>query len=131
MRYQVLAVAAAALLAFSSSASAQGATAVKLETGAWTGQVTPPDGQTVTVIYDVAYAGDTLKIAIRAGDHGTFSTSDVKLDADKLSFRFRPGIEVVCVLDKKDTSYAGVCTGEDGSTATMDLSPPKKEPTKS
>ena len=128
MRLSIPAVAAAALLVFATSAAAQEAP-LKLETGAWTGKVTPPDGMTVDVIYDVAYAGDTLKITIRAGEHGSFETKDVKLEADKLSFRFTPGApEVLCVLNKKEQNYAGTCTGNDGSVATMDLSPPKKEP---
>jgi hypothetical protein len=126
MRYSPLAVAAAALLVLSTAAAAQQPAASKLETGAWTGKVTPPEGITVDVTYDVAYAGDTLKININAGEHGTFNTTDVKLEADKLSFRFRPGPEVVCVLNKKELGYAGTCTGEDGSVATMELSPPKK-----
>lgn len=126
MRYSRLAVAAAALLVFSTAAAAQQTAPPKLDIGAWTGKVTPPEGITVDVIYDVAYAGDTLKISINAGEHGTFNTTDVKLETDKLTFRFRPGPEVVCVLNKKELGYAGNCTGEDGSVATMELAPPKK-----
>ena len=127
MRYSALAVAAAALLTVSTAATAQQAAVPKLEVGDWTGQVTPPDGQTVNVIYTVAYAGDTLKITIKAAEHGTFETTDVKLEADKLSFKFSPGTSVSCVLNKKESSYAGVCTDEGGGAATMDLTPPKKE----
>src|SRR5688572_30406549 len=68
MRYSALAVAAVALLTFSSAATAQQAAVPKLEVGAWTGQVTPPDGGTVNVVYDVTYAGDTLKITIKAAE---------------------------------------------------------------
>jgi hypothetical protein len=78
------------------------------------------------VKYHVAYAGDTLTIAINAGDHGTFPTQDVKFEAGKISFKFHPGVDVVCVLEKKETFYAGTCTGNDGSLATMDMSPPQK-----
>jgi hypothetical protein len=127
MRYSVLAVAAAAVVTFASAASAQQPTPPRLEVGAWTGQVTPPDGGTVNVIYDIKYAGDTLKISINAGEHGTFETTDVKLEVDKLSFKFAPGVAVACVLDKKESIYAGSCIAEDGTIATMDLSPPKKE----
>ena len=127
MRYSTVAVTAVALLAISSAASAQQAAVPKLEVGEWTGQVTPPDGQTVNVIYDVAYAGDTLKITIKAAEHGTFETTDVKLEADKLSFKFSPGITVSCVLNKKEAAYVGSCTDDGGGVATMDLSPPKKD----
>ena len=127
MRYSALAVAAVALLTFSSAASAQQTAGPKLEVGAWTGQVTPPDGGTVNVVYDVTYAGDTLKITIKAAEHGTFETTDVKLEADKLSFKFSPGVTVSCVLNKKEAAYVGSCTDDGGGVATMDLSPPKKE----
>ena len=127
MRYSALAITAAAMLAATSAASAQQVAPPKMEVGEWTGQVTPPEGITVSVTYDVAYAGDTLKITIKAGEHGTFTTYDVKLEAEKLTFKFSPGPEVLCVLNKKEAGYAGACTEADGSTATMDLSPPKKE----
>ncbi len=127
MRYSALAVAAAALLSIASAGTAQQAAPLKLEVGEWTGQVTPPDGQTVNVIYDVTYAGDTLKISIRAGEHGTFEATDIKLEASKLSFKFSPGVSVACVLDKKELAYAGSCVDDGGGIAIMDLSPPKKD----
>jgi hypothetical protein len=126
MRFTPMAIAAAALLTFSASASAQQA-APKLEIGAWTGTVISPSGESTSVTYDIAYAGDSLKIKIKAGDHGEFEAWDAKIEAGKLSFKFRPGPEVVCVLNKLEKSYSGTCTAEDGSAATMDLSPPKKE----
>ena len=114
MRYSALAVAAAALLTISSAASAQQAAVPKMEVGEWTGQVTPPDGQTVNVIYAVSYAGDTLKITIKAAEHGNFETTDVKLETDKLSFKFSPGVTVSCVLSKKEAAYVGSCTDDGG-----------------
>jgi hypothetical protein len=126
MRITPLAIAAAALLTFSVSASAQ-QPAPKLEVGAWTGKVVSPNGESTDVVYDVSYAGDTLNIKIKAGDHGTFDTWNNKVEAGKLSFTFRPGPEVVCVLNKLEKSYSGTCTAEDGSAASMDLSPPAKK----
>ena len=131
MRYSLTALAAAALLCVAAPASAQQSATAKLEAGAWTGTVTPPDGMTTAVIYDVAYAGDTLKITIRAGDHGTFETSDVKLETDKLSFSFRPGPLVKCTLSRKDGGFAGTCLDEEGGVANMVLAPPKKDAGKS
>lgn len=131
MRYSTLAVVAVAMLASAAAAAAQQPAAEKMQVGEWTGQVTPPGAETTIVTYDVAYAGDTLKITIRAGEHGTFPTTDVKLEGNQLSFRFRPGPEVVCVLKKQMESYAGTCTADDGMAATMDLSPPKKEASQS
>jgi hypothetical protein len=126
MNYRAFAVAVAAVITFSASAAAQEA-APKLEAGKWTGKVTPPDGETVNVTYDVAYAGDTLKITINAASHGTFQTTETKLEGTKLSFKFRPGPEVVCVLEKKEADYIGACTDEGGGVAQIELSPPKKE----
>ena len=131
MRYSLLTLAATALLASAGAATAQQPAAAKLQVGEWTGQVTPPGAETTNVTYDIAYAGDTLKITIRAGEHGTFATTDVKFEGSELTFRFRPGPEVTCVLKKQMESFAGVCTGDDGMAATMDLSPPKKEAAKS
>ena len=129
MRLTPLAIAAAALLSFSASASAQQA-APKMQVGEWTGVVVSPNGESTDVTYDVTYAGDTLKIKIKAGQHGEFDTREVALEASKLSFKFSPGPEVVCVLAKLEKSYSGTCTAEDGSSASMDLSPPKKEASK-
>ena len=126
MRYRTFALAAAAVIMFSASASAQ-QPAAKLETGKWTGIVTPPDGNAVNVTYDVTYAADTLKITIIANEHGTFQATESKLEGTKLSFKFRPGPEVVCVLEKKEAKFEGSCTDEGGGVALIDMSPPKKE----
>jgi hypothetical protein len=126
MRYRTLAIALAALISVSASAVAQQASP-KLEIGKWSGKVTPPDGITVNVAYDVAYAGDTLQITIHAEQHGTFPTTEAKLDGSKLSFKFRPGPEIVCVLEKKEMDYIGACTDEGGGVAQIEMSPPKKE----
>jgi hypothetical protein len=126
MRYTRLALIAAAMFTITGTAAAQ-QPAPRLETGKWTGTIVPPEGEPATVAYDISYAGDTLKIKINAGDHGSFDAWEAKAEEGKISFKFRPGPEVVCVLKKVEKSYSGVCTAEDGSTATMDLSPPKKE----
>ena len=127
MRHTFLPLGAALLLAASTASAQQPAAPTKLEVGEWTGTIVPPGAEPAAVTYDVAYAGDTLKIKIRAGEHGTFDTWDVKSEGTKLSFKFRPGPEVVCVLEKQELAYAGECTADDGSVATMDLAPPKKQ----
>jgi hypothetical protein len=132
MRFSVFAITAAALLTLSASASAQQAApaAVKLEVGEWNGTVTPPGSQPAQVKYDVTYAGDTLKIKIIAGEHGSFETTDVKAEGDKLFFKFRPGPEVACELTKTSAGYAGPCTEPGGDMmkqAMVEMSRPKKE----
>lgn len=126
MQHKLLPLVAAAILAVAGTANAQQQPAPKLEVGEWTGTVIDPSGNAVDVTYSISYAGDTLKIRIDAGQHGSFDTWDTKVEADKVSFKFRPGPEVLCVLNKKEAAYSGTCTANDGSAASIDLAPPKK-----
>ncbi|HEX6559717.1 MAG TPA: hypothetical protein VF021_09655 [Longimicrobiales bacterium] len=131
MRTTNKAVLAAIVLALTPmAAGAQQTTEPALETGTWTGVVTPPDGEIVNVTYDVAVRNDgALAIVINAGQHGTFAASDIKTDAAKLSFAFTPGPRVVCMLARKnDKSYEGDCSDDNGAPAHMTMVPPRKEP---
>ncbi len=125
MQHKFLPLVAAAILAAAGTANAQ-QPAPKLEIGEWTGTVIDPSGNATDVTYSISYAGDTLKIKINAGQHGSFDTWDATVEADKISFKFRPGPEVSCVLNKKEEAYSGTCTADDGSVASMDLAPPQK-----
>ena len=130
MRYPMFA-AALALLAVSSSASAQQVPVTeKVPVGMWTGTIQPPGSETAKLTYDVAYAGDTLKVVINAGEHGTFQTTEAKFEGGKISFKFRPGPELVCVLSLSMGEYAGVCTDNSGEAAPIVMTPPKAEPVK-
>ena len=101
-------------------------TAQKLTAGTWTGTVTPPDGGTVSVTWDVQTARDSISITLKAAEHGTFVMSEIKLTADQLTFTFAPGPVVNCTLARKDDgSYAGTCKDSDGGEATMTMVPPK------
>jgi hypothetical protein len=128
---RVLAAATAILLALPLAASAQTtAGAPTLVSGKWTGTVTPPDGQLVEVMFDVATLNDTLQITIDAGQHGQFKAEEIKLDSASLSFSFTPGPRVVCVLAKKaDGTYGGDCTDDGGTPVPMTMVPPKTEGT--
>ena len=124
-RYAVVFVAAIMLL-LPSAVSAQTATPT-LPVGKWTGTVTPPDGETAAVTFDVKSSNDTIAIQINAGDHGTFETSDVKLAGTKLTFSFTPGPRVLCELEKKeDGSFAGHCAEDNGKVALITMVPPKE-----
>lgn len=121
-RLATLLVAALPLLAFTPAAAQQ-----KLEAGKWTGTVTPPEGATVDVTYDVTVKGDTLGITVSAGDHGSFTFNEVKLNANTLTFWFTPGPRVDCSLNRReDGAFAGSCKDSEGGTATMLMVPPKK-----
>jgi hypothetical protein len=125
-RSSAAAFAAAVMLLLPAAVSAQTATPV-LPVGKWTGTVTPPDGGTTPVTFDVKSSNDTITIHIDAGEHGSFPASGVAFAGTKLSFSFTPGPTVLCVLNKKDDgSFAGECTESDGSAAQITMLPPKQ-----
>ncbi|HUP89630.1 MAG TPA: hypothetical protein VM100_09775 [Longimicrobiales bacterium] len=104
---------------------------VKLPVGQWTGTVTPPDGQTVSVTYDVTSKNDTTKLTINAGQHGSFEATGIKFDGTTISFSFSPGPQVNCTLKKQeDGSFSGQCLDDGGTGAAMVMAPPKKAETK-
>ena len=123
MRTVVFGLAAALpLLAF---APAQGQ---KLEPGKWTGTVTAPgEQQPLPVTYDVTVQGDTVGISVDAGEHGSYSFSEVKLNDGTLTFWFTPGPRVDCTLTgREDGAFAGTCRDPEGGVASMVMVPPEK-----
>jgi hypothetical protein len=114
-------------LASAQAPAAAPASAVKLEAGTWTGQVTTPNGQTVDVTYDVAVKNDTVTVTINAGQFGSFPAQALKFEADKFSFNFTPGPTVECVMKKQpDGTFAGDCLDDSGAPAHMTWVAPKK-----
>jgi hypothetical protein len=72
--------------------------------------------------------GDTIGITVNAGEHGSFTFSDVKLTDKGLTFWFMPGPRVECALTRlEDGAFAGPCRDPEGGIATMVMIPPKKE----
>jgi len=104
------------------------AQAQKLEPGKWTGTVTPPGEQTaMPVTFDVTLKGDTIGITVSAGEHGSFTFSDVKLADKALTFWFSPGPRVDCSLTRGDDGvFSGPCKDTQGGVASMVMVPPKK-----
>ena len=122
MRTRFITAVAAAILILPIAAAAQ-----TLKPGTWTGTVQPPGEGVVAVTFDVKVAGDTTSITMNAGEHGSFKLEEVKVAADKLTFKFTPGPVVSCTLAKKeDGSYAGECLDGSGA-AQMTMVPPKTE----
>jgi hypothetical protein len=121
-RFAIVLSAALPLLAF---APAQ----AQLEPGKWTGTVLAPgEQQPMDVTYDVTMKGDTLGITVHAGEHGSFSFSEIKLNDRTLTFWFAPGPRVDCTLTRReDGAYEGACRDSDGGDARMMMVPPKKE----
>ena len=103
------------------------ASAQTLEAGTWTGRVTEPDGDGLDVTFAVAIKGDTISIAVTAGQHGTFPFSDVKLNDRTLTFNWSPGVRVDCTLTRRDDgAYEGPCKDAQGSEGRILMVPPKK-----
>lgn len=102
--------------------------AQRLETGKWTGTVTPP-GELIgmPVEYEVTFKGDTLGITVNAGDHGTFTFNEVKLDDKVLTFWFRPGPRVDCTLTRDEVgTFSGPCSDSEGGIARIVMVPPDR-----
>ena len=100
--------------------------AQKLTAGTWTGTVTPPDGPTLEVTFDVRVSGDTTKITLK-GPPGEFPLGDVKVEPTRLLFSFSPGGDTVrcTLLLKEDKSYSGDCLDDRGGKGVIVMRPPK------
>ena len=111
-------------LALPSICSAQ---AVK--SGAWTGTVTPPgETQSIPITFDVVVKGDSLGVVIHVGEHGDFPTEKGRYADNTITFTFNPpGVVVTCTLARNEEGvFAGPCIGDDGSDASMTMTPPKE-----
>jgi hypothetical protein len=78
--------------------------------------------------FDVIVKGDSLGIVLHVGEHGDFTTDKGRHADGKISFTFYPpDVEVTCTLTRKDDgTFDGPCLGNDGSTASMTMVPPKE-----
>lgn len=100
-----------------------------LQPGKWTGTVTPPgEQQSIPVTFQVTVSGDTTRITVDAGEHGSYPFSDVKLSDQTLTFWFMPGPRVDCALRLgEDGVLQGPCHDTEGGIASMSMVPPRKE----
>jgi hypothetical protein len=66
------------------------------------------------VTFDVAASGDTTKITMNAGPMGAQLLTDVRVLADRITFKFTPGPVVNCTLMlRPDRSDMGDCLDPD------------------
>ncbi|MEO5510115.1 MAG: hypothetical protein ABIV28_09215 [Longimicrobiales bacterium] len=125
-------MAAAFALALPIGLSAQttpAASAEKLEVGKWTGTVTPPEGTTINLTFDVTVPNDSMKIDMTLTEmSASAALTDIKLEGKKLSFAFTIfDTHVTCALEKKDDgTFAGPCADAGGAGGPMTMTPPKK-----
>jgi hypothetical protein len=95
--------------------------------GGWTGTMTPPGGQPITVTYEVGELDGVLAIVMRAlMVQEIIPFNDIRVEADALVFWWNPGVRVDCRLERtSDGSYAGPCTaGGTGAAGALTMVPP-------
>jgi hypothetical protein len=104
-----------ALLAIRSASPAS----AQLTHGTWTGTMTPPHGDTISVVYEVGDTGGVLSVVMSSLDvDGEMEFHDVQVEEGQMTFWWEPGVRVDCTLLATDTgSFVGKCTdgtGPDG-----------------
>jgi len=117
------ALAIAATVAGVSTLSGQG-----LQSGTWTGSMTPPNESAAAVTFQVTGAGDSLAITMVLLGMGSTPFSQIHWDAGKLLFQWHADdLLVKCELNKQDSGgYRGPCTDDKGMTGQIDMIPPSK-----
>ena len=100
--------------------------AQELETGTWSGTLTPPGDAAMDITYDVSYDEGELSITINIPEMGgSLSASDISVDGETLSFSFAPGPQVDCDLQRQeDGSFAGDCSPGGGESGHMTMVAP-------
>jgi len=102
--------------------------AQKMQAGTWTGTITPPNSTANPVTFEVSMAGDTTKIVVKGTPIGDLPFENVKVAADRVTFRFTPGTPVSCTLMAQDGGgYKGNCVDSNGEIGVIEMLPPKKE----
>jgi len=101
------------------------ARAADLETGDWTGTVTPPDGEMAQVTFAVSEEAGEPRITISAMGM-MLDFRDIEVTDSSIAFTWTPGPDVRCTLDlQDDSSYSGACTDPDGGTGHITMVPPE------
>ena len=102
-----------------------------LQTGTWTGTVTPPGGQPMDLPFLLSQVGDSVGIRVSTPDGGFLDAQRVRVVNGKLTFHWNPepdtNLDIFCELSRRpDASWTGPCTGSDGTTGSVTLTPPKR-----
>jgi hypothetical protein len=98
-----------------------------LQTGKWTGTIFPPNGQTISVGFNVSGEGAELAITMTGTPVGDIEFLDVELTDTVLGFAWVAGnTALTCKLEQQDDgSYEGPCTDDDGVPGTIVMMPPR------
>lgn len=99
--------------------------AADLETGEWTGTVTPPMAEATPATFTVGDADGEVQISI--SNRGMMlDFRDIEVTDDGIAFTWSPGPDVRCELELHDDgSYAGPCTDPDGGIGRVTMVPPE------
>ena len=95
--------------------------------GTWTGSLSGgPNGESVSLTFDVTTTNDTLKIALVTPDGRSLPLANVRFEEGNLRFEIGPNNEGKCILKPTPTGgFKGDCTADDGDGAEMEMAPPK------
>ena len=107
--------------------------AQQLVEGTWTGTITPPNGPTIDVEYEVAGSGDELSIElVLPTDSFDFDVDrivfeGIDVDSETLEFFFVAGNDTIdCSLAWDERGhYEGECADEGGDSGVMVMRPPE------
>ncbi len=99
----------------------------QLTPGTWTGTMSPPGSQSLSVSYEVGETDGALSIVI-TGMGQSFSFNDISLKGDELTFWWDPeDMRIDCALVRKEEgSFEGICTDAVGE-GTLTMVPPSEE----
>jgi len=119
--FRIFVIAILVLLFFSSIPFAQ-----SIKVGTWTGTMTPPNGETSDVKYEVEIIGDSLSITLISAAMGNFPLQDIQLEKGKLVFSWNPGLQIDCSLNlQNDGRYEGQCIDANEGKGKLTMVPPK------
>jgi TolB protein len=110
--------------------SGQQAAPGKLQTGTWTGTVTPPNEGAIEASFDVAYRGDTLTITLRLAQVGTVPLQEARVADGVLRFYLpTPAERIACELKVMPGGvYQGNCQDSRSESGTIVMAPPGTRP---
>ncbi|MGD8729423.1 MAG: hypothetical protein PVF90_06940 [Gemmatimonadota bacterium] len=87
-----------------------------LTAGLWSGEMTPPGGDPLPVMFEVGERDGALRIVMMNEDLGPMDLTEEALEGDELTFAWNPGVRVECTLMRQDDgSFDGICADERGA----------------
>lgn len=115
--------------AFLLVAGASAAGAQELPTGTWTGTVTDPGGDVITIEYEIEMVDGALQghlIPPMEAGMPPIPMEEFRVEGDVIYFNWSPGTFLECEIEKEDDgSWMGPCIDPDGEMGFLTMEPPK------